>query len=117
MCLGNGNVLCVPGDDPHGFSEDQLRGLFLGLRPERLPGLRTIDAVESDLHGRFFAKHCDGIAVIEDAVPQACESMRPLRKRYRNPAMSAEEFLASLSRKGLKRTADLLGQRIDLLEG
>ena len=55
-------------------------------------------------------------SLVEDAVPQACEAIGLLRKRYRNPAMSAEEFLASLSRKGLYRTVDLLGQRIDLIQ-
>lgn len=71
-----------------------------------------------EAHGIVAQSPDDFLASLtEDAVPQACESMRTLRKRYRNPAMSAEEFLASLSRKGLNRTVDLLGQRIDLIEG
>lgn len=54
--------------------------------------------------------------LIEDSVPQACESLRTLRKRYQSPAMTAEEFLASLSRKGLNRTVGLLGKHIDLIQ-
>jgi hypothetical protein len=56
-------------------------------------------------------------SLLEDAVPQACESMRTLLKRYRNPSMSAEEFLDSLSRKGLIRTAKILGEHIELIRG
>lgn len=54
-------------------------------------------------------------SLIENAVEPACESLGSLRKRYRNPEMTPEQFLASLSRKGLHQTVAVLRQRIDLI--
>ncbi len=63
ICLGNGNLVFIPGNNPHGFSEDQLRGLFFRSCPERLTSLWTIDAFGTELQGCLIAKHGAATAV------------------------------------------------------
>ncbi|MFM7316778.1 MAG: PIN domain-containing protein [bacterium] len=54
-------------------------------------------------------------SLIENAIEPGCASVGSLRKRYRNPEMTPEQFLDSLSRKGLHQTVSMLRQRIDLI--
>ena len=61
------------------------------------------------------ARHPDTFVqrLIESEPEVSCAAIRRMRTRYKNPPMTAAEFLDSLPRKGLERTADSLRNFVD----
>ena len=71
--------------------------------PERLEPF-GIEAQHPDM----FVAHLIGL---DQAV--CCAAIRRMRERYRNPSMTPAEYVNSLEKKGLSRSADLLGALSD----